>query len=165
MTVSSPEVVNALRRLEGQVCWNVSAGGAAASSFSLALGDRIPRKRELRNPEASDEYRRFEGAHTFLVWCSWRLDGPDDSLVSSDNSTERITSTLRSSLEGLRPLRTTVRTRAHDVELEFERGLTLHVFCDRAQGDASSGDNWQLESPDGIIAVGPGFLINRESRG
>jgi len=81
VTDPSPDVGKALRRLEGQVCWNISAGGAAGSSFSMALGDRFPRKRELQNPQASEEYRHFEGEYTLLVWCSWRLDGPDDSLV------------------------------------------------------------------------------------
>ncbi len=164
MTESPVEVQSALRTLHGKCCWNVSAGGSAGSSFSLAFGAMVARSRPLSNPEADEEYRRFEGECTLLVWCSWRLDGVDRSLASSDQSAATIATSLRSVLKGVLVLRAEARGRACDVQLAFEGGLILHIFCDRLPEDSSDADNWQLETVDHILAVGPGFSVNREAR-
>src|SRR5437763_16523148 len=72
--------------VQGLRCWYVSCGGAAGPTFELALGGKVPRRIPHKNPAHAEEFRRFEGEANLLVWCSWRLDGPDCPLTSSDDS-------------------------------------------------------------------------------
>ncbi len=81
------EVVQALR---GKKCWYVSCGRSAASTFELALGEKIPRRQLLHNEAHSLEFQQFEGEANLLVWCTWRLDESSGPISSSDDATERI---------------------------------------------------------------------------
>lgn len=157
---SLPEgkVVATLGRLVGLRCWYVNAGGAAGSSFSLAFGARKKRRRPLKNPNVSDEFRVHEGEANLLVWCSWRLDGKNDAVASSDQSAEQILSTLES-IVGQYVRKVEVLSRAHDFKLSFD-DFVLTVFCDHVPVDPSFDGNWQLSLEGTLTSVGPGFKID-----
>lgn len=157
-TVMPEAMSQTLEALRGKVCWNVGAGGSVGSSFSLAFGGRIPRERPLNNPMVSDEFRSFEGEYALLVWCSWRLDGREGSIVSSDLSPEIIDQRLETWLIGAKVIGATVQSRAWDMRLDFSGDLTLQIFCDRLPDDEIvDPNNWDIRSPSQTITVGPGF--------
>lgn len=158
------EVVAAIRAVVKKPCWNVSAGGLAGKSFSLAFGTKVPRSRPLNNPEATEDYRLFHGELTLLVWCSWRLDGPNEVIASGDQEPEIFAPRLRRALIGSAVSTAEVRSAACDLRIEFDGNFVLHVFCDRMPEPDIDGDNWQIESADRVVAAGPGVRVTAEAR-
>ncbi|MCW8137502.1 MAG: hypothetical protein KIT58_01190 [Planctomycetota bacterium] len=146
-----------LRALAGKPCWHVSAGPGVGSTFQLALGAKVPRARPLANPAQPAAYRKFEGECALMVWCAWRLDGARGPVVSSDAKDVVVDRLLTRALRG----RTVERARitvplAWDLEVAFDRGLVLRVFCDHLPGDPSFDGNYEVVLPDRELAVGPG---------
>jgi hypothetical protein len=158
--MSSHDLNKMLSALRGKACWYVNAGGAAGTSFSLSLGDKKPRKYPLKNPDVTDEFRRYEGEATLLVWCSWRLNSADDAEASSDESAEVVAQKLRR-LEGQNIREIEMSEPAHDLRITFD-SLSLQVFCDHIPGNPSFDGNWQLECRGRLVIVGPGFRVREE---
>ncbi len=133
------------------------------TTFELALGDKVARSSIIPNEAHSDDFSRFEGEANLLVWCSWRLDGPDAPLTSWDDTVENVERVL----EGLVG-RTIVDVRADlpgwDLHLDFTGGLRLHVFCDHVPGDPSFDGNWTLFLTNKMIAIGVGSKGEVEAR-
>ena len=149
--------------LKGLECWYVSCGGAAGSTFQLALGDRIRRSVPLKNLGASEEFRQFEGELGLYVWCAWRLDGSDGPLTSWDDTDESVKAGL-TRLIGTRIRSIEVMPPAWDVNIKFSNSLCLHVFCDHVPGEPSFDGNWDLRTQDVVIAIGPGVRYRIEKR-
>jgi hypothetical protein len=157
------DVMPFVQALRGQHCWYVSTGGAAGSTFELALGEKRRRDRPLRNRSHSKEFREFEGEFGLLVWCAWRLDGPDGPVTSWDDTLEHIKSQL-SRLQGAKVRSASVTAGAWDLLVTFWNGLRLRVFCDHVPGDPSFDGNWELWRPDRALYVGPGNHMEFEAR-
>jgi hypothetical protein len=157
------ELATLVRNLEGLTCWYVSSGGAAGSTFQLALGGKIPRSRPLTNPAHPEEYRRFEGEANLLVWCAWRLDGEDRPLTSWDDSSETVSQEL-GRLAGLRVEAVALARPAWDLALRFSGGLHLQLFADHVPGDPSFDGNWEVWLPQVAAFVGPGAAYVIEPR-
>ena len=155
MTKPFQEASTALQSLHGLHCWHVSCGDSTLPSFQLALGGKVARRVPLRNPAQSEEYRQFEGEASLLVWCSWRLDGPEAPVTSSDDVSEAICQGLEC-LRGAAVLDTVVTGAAGDVRIDFAGGLRLHVFCDHLPGQPSFDGNWEVWLPEVAVFVGPG---------
>jgi hypothetical protein len=142
----------ALRELR---CWYVSTGGSAGPTFQLALGGKIQRHEELTNSAHTDEFRRFEGEANLLVWCTWRLDGPEGPLTSADDTPENIAERL-ALLVGERVVGVAAINQAGDLRLRMSNRLTLRVFCDHVGSDPSFDGNWELWDAEQSLFVGPG---------
>src|SRR5437763_250096 len=140
--MTAPSLREMVSALIGLPCWYVSCGGAAGSSFQLALGAKTPRDVPVRNPHHSEEYRRNEGEANLLVWCSWRLDGPDRPMTSSDDGSANQTRFLEQ-LAGETISAVELRDNCWDLTLTFGNGYRLAVFCDHV-GKASFNGNWEL---------------------
>src|SRR5580700_5308950 len=117
-----------VRSLQGLGCWYVSCGGAAGPTFQLALGNKVLRRSPIKNPAHSEDYRRFEGEANLLVWCTWRLDGPEGPLTSSDDTTSNVVAHLEK-LVGATIGSVNLAPPAWDLSVAFTNGLTLRVFC------------------------------------
>lgn len=146
-----------LRPFRGLPCWHVSAGKGTGAAFGLALGERIPRPEPLRNPKQPVVFQRNAGEFELMVWCAWRLDGPKGPIVSSDASEVEVGRVLGRRLRG----RTIERVRitlplAWDLEVTFDRGLVLRVFCDQLPPTPSTDGCWEAVLPDRELDVGPG---------
>jgi len=152
-----------VRSLQTLRCWYVSCGGASASTFQLALGEKVRRLRPLKNTSHPDEYRQFEGAANLLVWCSWRLDGTDSPLTSSDDVPTAMESGLKN-LVGATIDSISLAAPAWDLALRFSNGLQLLVFCDHVPGEPSFDGNWELWLKDVAASVGPGSQWTLETR-
>jgi hypothetical protein len=141
-------------------CWYVNAGGAAGTSFSLALGSRVPRKIPVKNPDASEEFRLFEGEANLYVWCTWRLETEELVLGSSDQDTDVAAECIRK-IAGRTLERITVSAAAGDLILGFG-DQTLRVFCDHVEPDPSYDTNWELFFDGRVLVIGPGLAMSEE---
>lgn len=141
--------------LRGLRCWYVSCGGCTIPTFQLALGGKIPRQAPLRNSAHPEEYRNYEGEANLLVWCTWRLDGADRPVTSSDDSADAIERGL-TGLLGCDVEDAQVTPPAWDLTVRFSGGLQLRVFGDHVPGDQSFDGNWELWLRQVAVLVGPG---------
>jgi hypothetical protein len=162
-TESQADVERLLRSIQGLPCWYVSTGGAAGSTFQLALGAKVPRSQALRNNAHSEEYRSFEGEANLLVWCAWRLDGPDGPVASWDNGAEYSTAALER-LVGATVVSVTGQAPAWDLDVRFSNRLLLRVFCGHVPPDPSFDGNWDLWLREQAVFIGPGTRCVIESR-
>lgn len=152
------------RAFHGRRCWYVSCGGSyVGATFELALGRKIPRDHILQNDAHSDDFRHFEGEANLLVWCTWRLDGTDGPISSSDDSDQGITDGLHR-LVGEMVEKVQVEMPGWDLVLRFSGDLTLRIFCDHVPGDPSFDGNWQVSLQDKTISLGPGTTCDIEPR-
>ncbi|MCI0642471.1 MAG: hypothetical protein L0Y72_02350 [Gemmataceae bacterium] len=149
--------------LQGKNCWYVSCGGSAGTSFELALGAKLPRRHVFKNRENPTEFDKYEGESNLLVWCTWRLDGPNGPVASSDNLSNKMLKVLRS-LAGARVKNVNIEKPGWDIRLEFSNRLTLRVFCDHLPGDPTFDGNWDLFTQDRVISIGVGSKCEVESR-
>lgn len=150
--------------LSGKNCWHVSCGGAAANTFKLALGAKIPRaESESSFLGNSDEHDRYEGEANLLVWCSWRLDSDVAPLTSSDDTQKNVVVTLNR-LVGQTILKVGIEMPGWDLRIDFSDRLSLRIFCDHVPGDPSFDGNWDLFLRDQIISIGVGSQFESESR-
>lgn len=161
-TTSYQELTKLLDFIKGLSCWYVSCG-AVGATFQLALGNKIPRRRPLRNPDHPEDYRRFEGEANLLVWCSWRLDEPHAPLTSSDDTMQPIESGL-SKLIGAKVVSYELTIPGWDLNTTFSTGLLLRIFCDHVPGEPSYSTNWELWRKDSSILVGPGATYTIEAQ-
>lgn len=168
MILLAPDIAVQVRSsLIGLECWYVSAGGNyVGSSFSLALGGKVPRERPLTNTAHSDEFRNYKGEANLLVWCSWRLDGQESPQSSSDDTDEGRLRAL-DQLVGARVVDVVVERPAWDLKLLFSPFYSLKLFCDHVPGDPSFDGNWELHTPSGGCYFGPGakMLVDDQANG
>jgi len=157
------ELGKLMSALKGLTCWDVSYGGAAGSTFQLALGEKVHLLLPPETTKHSDTIPRFEGEASILVWCAWRLDTPDDTLTSWDDTNESIEAGL-TRLIGARLESVEVFPPAWDMNIEFSNRLYLHVFCDHVPGDPSFDGNWDVRIKNTIITAGPGARYVVEER-
>jgi hypothetical protein len=159
------EVVDSMRRRK---CWHVTAAPANLSTFELFLGEKVPRDPVLRDylvarHDRADEADEFEGEANLMVWCTWRLDGKEAPLSSSDDTSEHVAEAMQA-LVGREALDARVDLPGWDLHLTFSGGLALHVFPDHVPGDPSFSGNWELFLRDKIIAIGVGSTCTIEDR-
>src|SRR5436309_474340 len=119
MPSASSKLKRLLLSLAGLPCWYVSRGGAAGSSFQMALGEKVPRAIPVKNRVHPEEYRRNEGQANLLVWCSWRLNGPEGPVASSASPSKSLERSL-DQLIGSTLLSCTPVTEAWDFIAKFD---------------------------------------------
>jgi hypothetical protein len=160
-----PEIIQeVVSALTGKRCWYASCGGINLPTFSLAFGDKIPRKHVLKNSMHTDEFRNFEGEANLYVWCTWRLDDPTRGpLTSSDDTADHIVPQL-DGLAGLDVCVVNVERPGWDLQLLFSGDRKLNVFCDHVPGNPSFDGNWELVLKDWAIEVGVGSQCKIEAR-
>ncbi len=149
--------------LKGLRCWYVSCGGRTLPTFQLALGDKVRRQVPLRNPGHPEEYRNYEGEANLLVWYTWRLDGANRPVTSSDDTADGIERGLMS-LVNTQVESVQVITPAWDLAVRFSNGHELRVFCDHVPGDPSFDGNWYLWLRQVMVIAGPGARLVIEPR-
>src|ERR1700687_1003402 len=134
VTISLPELNRIVQSINNLTCWHVSCG-AVGSTFKLALGEKVLRKKPIRNPDPSSllyqlyqkkpkgthdhssEFRQYEGEGNLLVWCTWRLDANSGPITSSDDT-----------IEGFKNgLQTLLNTQIRSVEI-FQPAWDLNII-------------------------------------
>jgi hypothetical protein len=153
------ELSRLIPELCGLECWRVSCGGAAGSTFQLALGEKVPLPTPAIPPEKTkyfaDGFPDFEGEACILVWCAWRLDGPNGPITSWDDAQHGVEAGLQK-LIGQKIESIDLLPPAWDANLTFSNGFRLRIFCDHVPGDPSFDGNWDLRIRNTTIGFGPG---------
>jgi hypothetical protein len=162
MSVVLPENLgNAINSAKGLCCWYVSTGGAAKSTFELAIGSKVPRVISLKNTAHSEEFRRFGSEISIFVWCAWRLDGPKEPVTSWDDKDASIESGLNQ-LIGANIDLIQISLPAWDANIAFSNSLCLRLFCDHVPSDPSYDGNWNLTTGSERYNFGPGAKYSIE---
>lgn len=151
-------------RLTGEECWSVICGEGTGSVLSLGFGARRPRRRWLGNPSLPPEERRFEGEYLLFIEAAWRVErqGEIVSTWTTRGVDSRSGQGLPEMIEGARVVRGQLSEGGLDLQLAFDSGYELIVFCD--QGETDGADNYHLSDATTLIAVGPLGEIQIEER-
>ena len=153
-----------IARLSAAKCWYVSCGGCVGSTFSLSLGQKLLRKVPLLNSAHSEEYRHYEGEFALFVWSTWRLDGLEAPICSSDQPIAHITHCL-DALVGQTLIGITIASPVADLTLRFTNSLTLLIFCDHVGSESSFDGNWECVFKERVIVVGSSGVIEIHDNG
>lgn len=149
------EIQHNIKEIVNLKCWYVNAGRGVGSSFSISLGNKIPRKMPLRNSFHTEEYRKYEGEVNLLIWCTWRLEHMGNPILSSDDDDEKIEKIL-GVLVGKEVITVDVFPPVWDLRILFSDDYRLNVFCDHLPGNPSFNGNWDLKIKNKILFAGPG---------
>lgn len=134
-----------LAKMAGKPCWYVACGGAAGSSFSLAIGGKEKCESPLKNKAHPLAFRANDPEFGLLVWCTWRLSRNGKVFVTSDDcGNKRGSADLLRRLRGRKVLRVSSRTEFCDLVVGFSGAFRLDVFCDHGRIAPSIEANWEL---------------------
>ncbi len=142
--------------LVGQPCWSAVAGDADDYALVLDLGDKERRSLRLANPKLTFLQRTYEGSHSLLVECAWRIDAPYGVAVSCFDASRSTDRTLDALDQIAKRTVRAVETAwpGYDLTLRFDDGWALHAFAIETD-EKSSRKNWHCWTPDGLVVVGP----------
>ncbi|MCK6544906.1 hypothetical protein L6R52_03500 [Myxococcota bacterium] len=156
MTVGLEAVRALVAGVIGKACWSVMASERTDYVIVLDLGEKIRRSLRLANPRLSFLQRTYEGEYSFLVECTWRLDGPRGVAVScwDPNGLGGTMMGGLSELEGRTVTDVAVDHAGFDLTLHFDEGWTLRCLSTETDLKHKRG-NWSFWAPDGLVSIGP----------
>lgn len=154
--MNDAELDKLIGSLVGQPCWSAVAGDADDYALVLDLGEQQRRSLRLANPNLTFLQRTYEGSHSLLVECPWRVDAPFGVAVSCFDA-RRTDGRAKDALDQLAK-RNVVAVEAewpgYDLVVRFEDGWSLRAFAIETD-DKSGRKNWHCWTPDGLVVVGP----------
>jgi hypothetical protein len=118
----------------------------------------------LPNPRLSFVERTYEGSHSLLVECVWRIDGPDGVIASCFDKakpagprTDAVESLVDRAVESVK-----VSRPAFDLELSFEGGRVLRCFANEVD-DTGKRNNWSYACPFATATVAAGGALTLQT--
>jgi len=165
MKVNEAEFEEAIRMLVGKECCGFAAGAPTGSVLSLDIGSKIRRRSSAGDSALAQEREDYESEFKLLVECSWRLDSDEEIVCGGwdDNRKDGVMLLGLGHLIGQRIESVHYSMPAFDLELGFNNGLKLRIFCDVINlGDQD--DNYSLFLPDTIYIVGTRSRLIKEPR-
>ncbi|MEQ9499745.1 MAG: hypothetical protein RIT81_22895 [Deltaproteobacteria bacterium] len=145
-----------VKSLVGQPCWSAVAGDADDYALVLDFGEKHRRSLRLANPELTFLQRTYEGSHSLLVECPWRIDAPFGVAVSCFDA-RREDGKAKDALDqllGREVVAVDATWPGFDLTLRLTDGWAVRVFC--IEVDEKSGrKNWHCWTPGGLVVVGP----------
>jgi hypothetical protein len=131
------EFQNNLKCLIGKECWSIIGGAGTGSNISLAFGEKVPKKRPLKNRSLTDEERNFNGEFSLYITCTWRIDSELEVACGcrEDNSAKGPMLRGLQKLVNQRVISVCLSPPALDLSLTFENNLSLRIFCDQTSLD------------------------------
>ena len=147
-----------LNQIVGLKCWGVIAGSGTGSVIDIQLGDRIRRRKPLKNPTLTDEQQKFESAFALFIECVWRLDSESRVICGAwdDNSEGGVMITGLRQLVGCTVSSIDILRPSLDLSVSFlgcNGKLNLKVFCDSVNS-IDADDNYSLATPSGHYVIG-----------
>lgn len=142
--------------LIGRRCFAAIGGRDVEFAFILHIGEQEKRSLRLSNPRLSFLERTFEGSHTLLVECTWRIDGPEGVCASCLDAAKPVgpRDDALAELVDRAIERVSVEAPGFDLALAFEGGYTLRVFASEVDEKAKRS-NWIYAYPGGRAICGP----------
>ncbi len=141
-----------------KTCWHVSVGGCTLPSFSLAIGDKIKRKKALKNTAQPAKFRAYTPEISIFIWCAWRLDSSNLVIATNDGDESAITRELKR-IRDKSIVSIDVNPPAADLVIQFQNDLRLMVFCNRMRTTPILERNWQAQFGQTRILAGPGSRL------
>jgi hypothetical protein len=136
----------------GQTCLGVIAGTGSGSMMTIEIGGPIERSGPVKNDNISDTLRNFRGAYcVFVEGCAWRLD-QNGAVVCGWRDDEGVIREKIKTLAGRNIQHVEIASSVFDLNLSFDQGHVLHLFCDLTAGDL---DNYSIRFPTGWYSVQP----------
>jgi hypothetical protein len=158
MENSARNVGQLLKQALGKKCWYVTVGGCTLPQFKLELGNKVRRKKPIRNSALARQVREFEGEISLFIRCWWRLEHGSSVVVSSIDREKAIVKGLER-LVGERIKAIKVNEPAWDLLLEFSNDWHLRVFGSQTENDSDLLKNWHARIRAQRIYAGPGAKI------
>ncbi len=154
-----------LEQLVGRSCWGFAAGSGTGSVVSLQIGEKVPHKLQLTNRHISEDLRRFSGEFVILIECVWRLDSKSKIVTGAWDDNRRDGPMLKGldRIVGRKIERIEIVEPGLDLNLWFENGLVLRVFCDQIN-EIDATDNYSVFTPALIYCVGERSGLRPEGR-
>jgi hypothetical protein len=145
-----------LEHAVGQGIWSAVSGPQGNYVLSLEIGEKRRRATRLGNPKLSFVKRTFEGSHSLLVECPWRIDGRGGVLRSSFEAFERdanpvaeIGELIDHTVEGVELI-----LPGGDLILSLSEGTILRCFALEVRRRPLRR-NWTYWCPEGSLSAGP----------
>lgn len=158
-------ILELLEGAVGQTLWSAVTGPRGNYVLSLELGAQQRRSMRLANPRLSFLKRTFEGSHSFLIECPWRVDAPDRVLVSAFDAFSKdappiheigeLTDRVVEAVE--------VNPPAWDLVLRLSGGAVLRCFAVEVSRRPER-NNWAYWSPEGPVVIGPSGIVHEQTR-
>ena len=128
-----------LSKFIGQMCWEVHAGYGTGTHISFDLGQKIARGvRRSKKVTGIETFEiRYTGEFSLYSECSWRLDADEDVVLTcwthtpDERGFNRAYIELLGKLKGAKVISFDLRSPGWDLDLTFDNGLTLRLFCDQ----------------------------------
>jgi hypothetical protein len=153
-----------VRTVIGRTCWSAIASVKTDWVIALDLGEKVRRAMRLANPRLSFLQRTYEGEHSFLIECTWRLDGEREVIASCFDSNQPggLMHRALADLEGRAVSDVRIESVGCDLLLSFEGGLVLRTLATETDPRRKRG-NWSFWSPEGLVTIGPRGALSIES--
>ncbi len=134
-TIGVDELQSKLNLFIGKPVWAVSGGGAAGTTISISVGDKIRRDKRVANPALSEEEREYEGELCLLVMCAWRVEIEGTGIVSGsrDSDDEIMLSGPRKLIGGT--ITEMLVDSLLDLLVVLSGDVRLRLFCNRHMED------------------------------
>jgi hypothetical protein len=154
-----------LEGIVGLPLWSAVTGPRGNYVLSLELGEQQRRTVRLANPKLSFVKRTFEGTHSLLVECPWRVEAPDRILVSCFEAFAKDAPPIHEVGELIDRVVESVETGppAWDLTLRLSGDVTLRCFSIEIARKPER-NNWAYWSPEGPVVAGPAGRVIEQSR-
>jgi len=136
--------------------WHVYAGRGTGYCLSLAIGQKIKRKKRLNNMTVSETARCYEGEFTIYSTCSWRLIQNNKIICTSLDSNvkdgpmliglRKIVNKEIVAIDFLEPF--------FDLVISFSNNYILSFYCDVMWEDDEDID-YVIFLKEKIFSIGP----------
>jgi len=150
----SANLVRGVEELVGLSVWAVVAGSGTGSVINVLFGEAIRRSAPINNPTLPAKVRDHDASHSLFIQCVWRLDG-ESEVVTGAWDDNQPGGTM---LEGLGPLvgdrvkSVWLGRPAFDLDVLFDSGKTLRIFCDQINV-VDDSPNYSLLLPSVVHTV------------
>lgn len=162
----STNLVRAVEELVGLPMWAVVAGSGTGSVINLLFGEAIRRSEPINNPTLPASVRDCDASHSLFIECVWRLDGEAEIITGAwdDNQSDGPMLSGLTSLVGDRVKSVWLGHPGFDLDVLFESGKTLRIFCDQINIE-DGNSNYSLFLPFVVHTVGCRGQLRESERG
>ena len=162
----SANLVRGVEELVGLSVWAVVAGSGTGSVINLLFGEAIRRSTPISNPTLPAKVRDHDASHSLFIRCVWRLDGESEVITGAwdDNQAGGPMLAGLTPLVGDRVKSVWLGRPAFDLDVLFESGKTLRVFCDQINSE-DDNPNYSLLLPTVVHTVGCRSQLRESVRG
>jgi len=151
-----------LAEMIGKECWSMIA--SEGGNLLLSFGAKVPLDRPSKNKTLSAEERENEGELAVFVSCAWRIESASDVIAVWSDPISKDTPLPRGAevIKGARVVGARASSPAYDLELRFDQGWILRVFCDQPIFEIGN-TNYTVSRMRHVVSIESGGKLSVES--